>query len=444
MIMKKNNSDNTGARGRLYRLFSGFVALMALAATIACVITTYFTMKSEIRYNYDSLVLMKDGIEQKLKTGYPEPFEGLELYDKISMYYDAYIFAVIDKNTGEDVYPIGINPVYKDFDYGGSDHGHGKYSKILYHSKHDGKRYFSLYVDMDDYPYRVIFTSPYKYLFYNTWLTMGIFLASLLVLLLILMVVMQRYLVPSVDTAIKEKHKAELELVNAARIQRMAVTREFPSDPRCDVYGILKPAREVGGDMYGCLLQGDDLFFIIGDVSDKGTSAAFVMFLLSSMAYPMFKEGSSLENMVRNLNNVLCDNENYDMFCTAIVGKLNLVTRELRFMNAGHTRILIDGEFVDANTNLPLGVVRDYEFEPDLVTLSEGSTAILYTDGVTEERSEARELFGEERLRAWWSGAAGKAAAASDICDDLDRQVDSWRGKAEQSDDRAILTIKMK
>lgn len=425
----------------IFSSVKGLVGLVVLASIVACLISACINLKREIRFDYAPVIGLSNYIEEQLLKGNPDAFIDLHQYAYISNNLEAYIYAVIDKETGEDVYPKGINPAYKNFDYEGSKQFRGKIGEHFYYARNNGILYFSMYSDMQNFPYRLIFTCPFSYAFSFAKNTIVIFFACLLLMLVIVLAYFRFKVLPSLGKSIHEQHMAELELSNAARIQHMAITRDFPVDPRCDVYGLLKPAREVGGDLYGCIIQDNHLYFIIGDVSDKGTSAAFVMFLLSSMAYPMFKEGRSMSEVAKELNNVLCDNPNYDMFCTAILGCINLETKMFRFINAGHTRMLLDGEFVDVEPNMPLGVIRDYPFEVESRTLPVGSTLLLYTDGVTEERSESRDFFGENGMLEWWKGLG--VCSAKEICESLDTKVDLWSGSSEQSDDRAILTIKL-
>lgn len=438
-MMKKNNDVRT----RMFRALVAFSALVFAVAVAASLLALVFSTRGEMRYDYKTLVQITQITEARLDSGEPAPFERFELFTENMDVFNSFVYAVVDRTTGGYVAPRDIAPWLKDFDYDNPAKSKGG-EWPYFTARHNGKKYFSMCVDMEKYPYRIIMTTSFNYAFLLVWNTMGIFFLSVLALLSLILLIMWKVVLPRAEVSFKERNKAEVQLAQAAKLQNMAITHDFPKDPRCDVFGLLKTAREVGGDLYGCLLRDGKLYFIIGDVSDKGTPAAFVMFLLSSIVYPMMKSGNSPAEQIRALNSVLCDNPNYDMFCTGIVGYIDLDSREMHFINAGHTRMLVDGVLYESVPNLPIGVIRDYPYQPETVCLAAGSSIVLYTDGVTEERSAGTaEFFGEQRLVEWW-GSEGSPLDARAACESLDATVEAWHAGAEQSDDRAILTIKIK
>lgn len=430
-------------RKRMFRALVAFSVLVFVVAVAASLISLVFSNRGEMRYDYDTLKQITQITEARIDADEPAPFERFELFTGKIEVFNSFIYAVIDKTTGEYVVPKDIDPWIKDFEYDNPAKVKGG-EWPYYTAKHNGKKYFSMYVDMEKYPYRIIMTTSFNYAFLLVWDTMGIFFLSVLLLLVLILFIMWKVVLPKAELSFKDRNKAEVQLAQAAKLQNMAITRDFPTDPRIDVFGLLKTAREVGGDLYGCKIKDNKLFFIIGDVSDKGTPAAFVMFLLSSIVYPMVKSGNPPEGQIRALNSVLCDNPNYDMFCTGILGYIELDSREMHFINAGHTRMLINGELHEPIPNLPIGVIRDYPYQSETISLASGSSIVMYTDGVTEERSATtREFFGEQRLVDWWT-SEGASLDARAACESLDATVEAWHAGAEQSDDRAILTIKIK
>ena len=76
-------------------------------------------------------------------------------------------------------------------------------------------------------------------------------------------------------TAAKERIESELRI--ARNIQMSMVPGEFPERDGLDMYAEMTPAKEVGGDLYGYILQGDQLYFCVGDVSGKGVPASLFM-----------------------------------------------------------------------------------------------------------------------------------------------------------------------
>lgn len=139
-------------------------------------------------------------------------------------------------------------------------------------------------------------------------------------------------------TAAKERIESELKI--ARTIQKSFLPRQFPSpegESPFDLYAFLDPAKEVGGDFYDfSLLDRENLYVAIGDVSDKGVPAALLMAvtktLLKSVAGP---EKDPAEMLARVNQEISRDNE-ADMFVTVFLGILNTATGRFLYSNAGH------------------------------------------------------------------------------------------------------------
>ena len=441
-MMKKKDATSL-----LTRWFGIFAAICVTFTILAAALSTIYCMRTEFRYDYNTLVEYRKLLEKGLESGAEDPFGDLDIYGiaaNVEEEWGGFVYAVLDAGTGKIIAPKDLDPKYADFRYEDPKAAIETFGCKCWTSNAEGKKFFSMSSRFENYPLRLIYTSSYAYAFEMPLWTMIIFFMSIILLIGIVFAAAKLFLLPPVIKAANAKHAAELELSHAAQMQRLATTTHFPESPFCDHYGMLKPAKEVGGDLLGCILKDDKLRFVIGDVSDKGTQAAFVMFLLSNILYPMFKNGESPEQEMKAVNGTICDNDLYDMFCTLIVGEIDFKTRQMHFVNAGHCRMLINGKLYDAQTNIPAGIIRDYDFKADTITLEEGSTVVLYTDGVTEERRASDGvLFGEERLLEWWKGVS-EDWCAEKICTSLDAAVEEWQCSKGQSDDRAVMTIKVK
>lgn len=425
-------TENNSIRKQIFGLAAGFAAITIVIAVIACGVSLHFTFITELKYDRQALKNATERMEEHILEGSQTPFRTAEIIAESQTDQFGYMFAVLDKATGKRIVPEKMD---RFDDYLQIDDNVKNFRKF----RIDGKKYFTFYNDMKEMPLRVFYVSSYKFAFKMVDDTIFFFIICLLTILGIMLLITAKVILPKAEKEIRERHNVEQELEQASRLQKMAITRDFPKDARCDIFGRLKPAKEVGGDLYGCIEIDDNLYFIIGDVSDKGAQAAFVMFLLSSLAYPMFKSRQPLLKIAAELNNVLCDNPNYDMFCTSIIGRIDLTTGEMHYINAGHTRMMINGEFVDSKTNMPFGILRDYPFEEETINLPEGTMLLLYTDGVTEQRAKSRAFFGEEGLVRWWKSNCAEMDA-HELCDSLIIDIEQWRGSEPQSDDMAIIT----
>jgi sigma-B regulation protein RsbU (phosphoserine phosphatase) len=249
-----------------------------------------------------------------------------------------------------------------------------------------------------------------------------------------------------ITTATKERFESELNI--ARQIQLSMVPTDFPDNERYSVHALLQPAREVGGDFYDFQEKGDDVFFVIGDVSGKGVPAALVMAITRAAFRFLSGLGLTIDKMVEKINNTLSARNENSMFVTLFVGKINLNTGELYYCNAGHNPIVIrhaDGhaEYLHAKSNIAVGLFENFNYEPEVIQLERGSRLILYTDGVTEAENITEAQYGEPRLLDFANQIDDKDSA-KDIVDHLITDVKNFTGEATQNDDITILTISYK
>ena len=209
-------------------------------------------------------------------------------------------------------------------------------------------------------------------------------------------------------TAVTERINAELAI--AHDIQDSFLPKNFDLDENdLNISAVMIPAKAVGGDFYDFFMVDDDHFaFVIADVSDKGVPAALFMvkskqiIQSSILSYHLGNEDYSLEEIIYEINNDLCVNNDSCMFVTSWIGLIDLNNGELTFVNAGHESPIIksDGEFkfLETENDLVLGVMEDMEFNSHVIDLHSGDKILLYTDGVTDANNENKEFFGNDNL----------------------------------------------
>ena len=247
-------------------------------------------------------------------------------------------------------------------------------------------------------------------------------------------------------TATKERYESELNI--ARQIQLSMVPTDFPDNKRLSIHALLQPAREVGGDFYDFQEKGDNVFFVIGDVSGKGVPASLVMAITKASFRFLSGLGLSIDKMVEKINNTLSASNENNMFVTLFVGKINLTTGEMYYCNAGHNPIVIrhaDGhaEYLKAKNNIVVGAFENFNYQPETTQLEKGSRLILYTDGVTEAEDVTEAQFGEQRLLDF-ANKIDDHDSSKDIVDKLITEVKAFTGEATQNDDITILTISYK
>ena len=241
----------------------------------------------------------------------------------------------------------------------------------------------------------------------------------------------------------------EKELQTARSIQSSVLPRGYPLFPgrdEFDVFALMDPAREIGGDFYDAFLINDGkVFFTIGDVSGKGIAAAlFMMKTVTLLRMEALRDVAPSEILMR-VNNQLCRNNDYGMFVTVFCGILDLAHGVLAYCNGGHDAPLIGRagagfEFADCEGGMMLGVVEDAPSQPGYIELKPGDVVVCYTDGVTEAMNPRQEMFTQRGLRD--SVAGMECAHAADLVKAVHAKIRRFAEGAPQSDDIALLALK--
>ena len=251
------------------------------------------------------------------------------------------------------------------------------------------------------------------------------------------------------EVAATSKERIESELRIAQRIQMELVPKTFPPFPDRDdfeLYAMMTPAREVGGDFYDFMMPDPDhLWIVIGDVSGKGIAAALFMAVTRTFLRAFFHEEKSPGKVLYRVNNELARNNEASMFVTLFCGVLHLPSGNFRWANAGHNLPLLlaaDGaaSFLPKTRGVVAGAMEDIQFTEAEMVLTAGDSLYLYTDGVNEAMNAAEQLFGNDRMQASLVryGQAGCVAMVDGISRELSEFVDG----AEQSDDITMLALR--
>ena len=239
-----------------------------------------------------------------------------------------------------------------------------------------------------------------------------------------------------------ERAQSAAELGIARRIQIGMVPPEFSlSGTGYDLFAGAVPAKEVGGDFYDCFESGDNVFFVIGDVSGKGIAAALFMTMSRNLIREKLRSGLSPADALNYANDELCRENPEGMFVTVFAAVLDTRTGELIYANAGHTRPLLtsaeEKRFLIPDTGIALGLFEDSGIINEVTLLSPGSSITVYTDGITEAVSVDKQLFGEERLPE-----AAEDGTAAEISASITKAVRRFAEGCEQSDDMTIVTLR--
>lgn len=211
---------------------------------------------------------------------------------------------------------------------------------------------------------------------------------------------------------------------------------------KVDVSAFLRPARDVGGDLYDLFEDKGKLYFAIGDVSGKGVPAALIMSLTKSFFRSCSKGKERAEDIVGSMNALIMENDISNMFITFFVGILDLEKHKLSFCNAGHElpAILTQGkepEMLGGTKNLPIGIMKDWKYEGDSISLAPGDKIFIYTDGVTEAENIKGDYLGTDAILGNIKNKTSSKATTSDMLSLIDKHA---AGKG-QTDDITMMCI---
>lgn len=248
-------------------------------------------------------------------------------------------------------------------------------------------------------------------------------------------------------TAAKERIESELKI--AHDIQMSILPKIFPPFPdrtEFDVLAFMKPAKEVGGDLYDFFFMDEENFcFVIGDVSGKGVPASLFMAVTKTLVKTKATQGLSAENVLNRVNQDLSlDNESM-MFVTLFLGILNTVTGEVVYSNAGHNPPFLlsaSGTItpLQPTGGIALGVAEECVYRSRKITMQKGDALFLYTDGVTEAMDEREDLFSEGRLMQDLVPLSGKSL--KEIISGIMGNVEHFSEGVPQADDITMMVIR--
>ncbi|MDX2114166.1 MAG: PP2C family protein-serine/threonine phosphatase [Planctomycetota bacterium] len=238
--------------------------------------------------------------------------------------------------------------------------------------------------------------------------------------------------------------RLKTEMALASRIHRGLVPPLHVRTPHYEVLGRSDPSSEMGGDLIDAVVREGAVDVYLADVSGHGVRAGVLMAMLKSALRTALlhkSSGPALGEIARDLNRVVCQLAEPDMFVTFACVRLTPgAPAELAL--AGHLPTLIvarDGSVREcANENLPLGVDPDERFATLHAEVHPGDTVVMLTDGFIEPRDAAGRQFGLARVRDQLSRTADQP---------LERMAaslfDAVAAFAPRDDDQSLVMLRI-
>lgn len=241
------------------------------------------------------------------------------------------------------------------------------------------------------------------------------------------------------------------ELEAARRIQ----TGMLPSpelvlthERRVGIFAHMRPAREVGGDVYDFFpLPGDRLFIMVGDVAGKGLPAAMFMAVSKALVKSStLRATAGLDALMAAFNAEISRENPEQLFVTVIALVIDLRTGEVEYCNAGHEPPLLarhSGEIIVVNEGggPPLCVMEDFPYEQARFTLLPGDVLLLMSDGITEAMNREGALYGRDRLMPLLEAHGGRSADAAALGNEILAAVKAFEASADPADDQTLVLV---
>lgn len=240
----------------------------------------------------------------------------------------------------------------------------------------------------------------------------------------------------------KQRSALEDDLQFAAQIQRGLLPERDISHGGWRVDYVYEPAQLISGDYCDVIVDDENLYFVLGDVSGKGMAASLLMSNLHAIFHSLVPLSLELSELMIRANRLLLKSSLANQFATLVVGRAS-GNSEVETVNAGHLPPLLIKHGVKGELDLaglPLGMFCDAEFPSQKVKLDDGDSLLLFTDGVTEAANNDGNEFGSARLSDAINGF--DFSHPTELISRCAGELTNWRGAAERNDDLTMLALR--
>jgi sigma-B regulation protein RsbU (phosphoserine phosphatase) len=217
-----------------------------------------------------------------------------------------------------------------------------------------------------------------------------------------------------------------------------------PSVSGYDVAAVCVPARGVGGDYYDFIPARENrLAVAVGDVSGKGLPASLLMANVHATIRAQTQIGDAVTDRIDRANRLVCETTSFESFVTLFYGELDPERHEFTYCNAGHEHPFLltrKGTRRLGTNGLALGVIEDFVFAEETVSVGPGDLLVVYSDGVTDTPDDAGDLFGTERLQRVIG--EHRSSPADRIARAIIDEVTAHGGGKVQFDDLTVLVLR--
>ncbi len=253
------------------------------------------------------------------------------------------------------------------------------------------------------------------------------------------------------DAIKNERYKEELKI--AQRVQESLLPDKLHHDESFEISAFSAAADEVGGDYYETKQLDDHTFvLIIGDVSGKGTSAAFNMSQMKGVFHSLVQTHSNPKDFMILANNALSECLEKNHFITTAYYLINTNSKKITYSRAGHCPTLYYNHrkqetYYLSIDGMGLGILRNKLYEKYVhektFQFGSGDVLVLITDGIVEAKDGNGVEFGYERLKTVVD--ENKNLNSKEIQDTIIQEVYKFIGKNRiADDDYSLMVVKFK
>jgi hypothetical protein len=245
-----------------------------------------------------------------------------------------------------------------------------------------------------------------------TWFPFGVQITLGDVANLLLVFVIAGLLLRRLLGAVLRQRLMELDVKQAQEVQRVILPEPLTTLPGLAIESEYRPAREVGGDFFQILPHPSNgsMLIVAGDVVGKGLQAGMMVALLVGAIRTSAQFDSDPMAVLKVLNQRLCGRSHAAATCLALriaAGGAAMLA------NAGHLPPYLNGQPLEIEGSLPLGMIEDAEFSLLQFNFNEGDHLILMSDGIAEATDLHGNLFGFERVLDLVRNSTSAAAIAT-------------------------------
>lgn len=245
------------------------------------------------------------------------------------------------------------------------------------------------------------------------------------------------------QTIQRAQMQKELEL--AQTMQQMLFPNKLPNTDEIKVAAKYIPHEKVSGDYYDLIpLNLHEYVFCVADVSGKGIAAALLMSNIQATFHSLVNYTHNLKDIIIELNKRVWLNAKGEKFVSLFLGKINLKSKQLTYINAGHNPpFLLMGDLVQKLSKgcTLLGIGESIPFiEVEVMDMNAAYTLFCYTDGLTDTINSSEENISEDAIIDILK--KNIHSEPKFVNDAIMYYAEKFKGENQFVDDIALLTIK--